>query len=319
MKISILILVHNAERFIEKCVRSLFKQSYPHIEYVLIDDASSDRSMEIIKQVLRDFPNRSNDIKIITNPHNLGIAESRNIALDNASGEFVLYVDSDDRLELQAVEKLVAKALSHNADMVVYDSYAEYEGTEKIRGEYFPDDKEGYIRALLYRQVRAAMWLKMIRRDVFTSNNLRFVPGMNYGEDYYLSPILAYHARKIVKLAEPLYHYRRHPASISYELSQAKAENVVSAANLLSLFFEGVPDAERYRPMMKQMFIRNKIAILQAGGREAWEYASGLYEGIDYSGFGLTASQRLLLWLHGRKMWFAMGIYRKIAKLLKRN
>ncbi len=319
MTVSLLILVHNAEAHIERCARSLFGQDYVDMEYIFVDDASPDRSIAIVERVLEDYPGRRAQTRIIKNPRNLGIAGSRNIALDNATGEYVLFVDSDDRLDQRAVGLLAGKAAADDADIVAYDSYTVYGDAERLRAEPFPGSKEEYIRALLYRRVRAAMWLKLIRRELFTAHGLRFVPGMNYGEDYYLSPMLAYHARHIVKLAEPLYYYLRHPASISYALSPAKADNVIMAADLLAAFFAGVPEAGTYRPMIGQMKIRNKIAILQAGNPETWKYAEGLYADIDYSRFGLSASQRLILWLHEHRLWAAMRAYIAAAKLLKRN
>ncbi len=317
--VSLLILVHNAEAHIEKCVRSLFAQSYADVEYVFVDDASPDGSMGIVERVLEDFPDRRAQTKIVTNPHNLGIAASRNAALDNASGEYVLFVDSDDRLDLRAVELLAAKAAQEDADMVVYDSYTVYNGMKRLRAETFPEGRQEYIRALLYRRARAAMWSKLIRRELFTAHRLRFVPGMNYGEDYYLSPMLAYHARKVVRLAEPLYYYLRHPASISYALSSAKADNVIMAADMLERFFTEGPDAEVYRPMMGMMKIMNKLVILQAGNVETWKHVEGLYDDVNYSGFGLQARQRLILWLHRHRLWTAMRAYLALARLLKRN
>jgi hypothetical protein len=163
------------------------------------------------------------------------------------------------------------------------------------------------------------MWLKLVRRELFSVHGLRFVAGMNYGEDYYLSPMLAYYARRIVKLAEPLYYYLRHPASISYALSPAKADNVIEAADRLATFFSGVPDEETFHKIIGPMKINNKIAILLSGNPETWRHVEGLYDDIDYSGFALSASRRLILWLHKHHLWTAMRACLLVAKLLKRN
>lgn len=319
MKISLLILVHDAEKHIEKCVRSLFGQDYDDIEYVFVDDASSDRSMEIVERVLEEYPERRTYTKVIANPHNVGIAQSRNVALDNAAGDYVLYIDSDDSLAQGAVSKLAAYARDTGADIVTFDFYTLYGGRTRRHDEYFSEDRQEYIRALLYRQTRPAMWLKLIRRELFTAHNLRFIPGMQPGQDFCLSPMLAYHAAKIVKLREPLYYYLRHPASISYEFTAEKAKSVVSAADHLASFFAGVPDAQAYQSMIPRMKLRNKIAILQSGGPQAWRFAEGLYEGEDCPRSELGASQRIILWLHGRRMYTAMRLYRNLARLFNRN
>ena len=319
MKVSLLILVHNAEAYIEKCARSLFSQTYDRIEYVFVDDATPDRSMDVLRGVLSEFPGRHPDVKIITNPCNLGLAESRNVALDNATGDYVLYVDSDDHLAPRAVELLAGRAVADNADIVVYDCYVVRDGEVRAKREFFPDSKDGYIRAMLLRQVRVAMWAKLVRRSLFDKHDLRFIPGMNYGEDFYLSPMLAYYAAKVVKLEQPLYYYLRHSASISYALSPDKADNVIRAAELLSDFFTHVPDSGVYMPMLDCMKIMNKVAILQAGNMETWKHVNGLYSDTDHRQCGLRMSQRLILWLHKRRWWWAMRAYRSVAKLLKRE
>lgn len=319
MKVSLLILVHNAEPYIGRCMRSLFAQTYGDIEYVFVDDASPDRSIEVLRGVLAEFPERQPAVKIIANPRNLGIAESRNVALDSATGDYVLFIDSDDYLAPRAVELLADKAVADGADIVVYDSYTVRDGVERVRNELFPETKEEYIRAMLFRQVRVAMWAKMVRRGLFTDHGLRFVPGMNYGEDFYLSPMLVYHANRVVKLARPLYYYVRHSASISYSLSPAKADNVVQAAGLLSEFFTRVPDAVQYAPMLDCMKVINKVAILQAGNMETWKYADGLYGDTDSRKCPLRASQRLILWLHEHHIRWAMRAYRRAAELLGRE
>ena len=117
-KVSILVSFFNVEDCIERCARSLFAQTYDDLEYVFIDDCSQDRSVSVLMDVARDYPNRTNDIKLIRSSRNRGVATSRNIAIENSSGEFICFVDSDDWLELNAVELLVEKQQSRDADIV---------------------------------------------------------------------------------------------------------------------------------------------------------------------------------------------------------
>lgn len=319
MKISVLTLVYNAEKHIEKCVRSLFGQDYEDMEFVFVDDASTDRSMQIVERVLDEFPQRRAATVFVTNACNLGIAGARNVALDNASGDYVLNIDSDDWLADGMVSKLAAKAIETDADLITFDYYTVYGTTVKPYRGSFPAGKQEYIRALLYRRARPGIWLKLIRRELLIQNNIRFIPGMLSGQDFYLSPILAYYASKVVKIDEPLYYYLRHSDSLSYEFSAAKAKSIVDAGEKLALFFSGVPDAQVYMPMIPQMKIRNKIIILQSGGPEAWRFVEGLYDDIDYDRSELNIRQRVILWLHDRRMYTAMHLYRRLAKLLKRN
>ena len=95
-KVSILVPVHNVEKFIEKCARSLFEQTYENLEYVFVDDCSPDKSMDVLERVVDEYPTRKSQIKVVRNAVNKGASESKNIAVANATGEFVSFVDSDD-------------------------------------------------------------------------------------------------------------------------------------------------------------------------------------------------------------------------------
>ena len=95
-KISIIILVYNVERYVEKCMRSLFGQTFEDIEFIIIDDGSSDKSIDIVKNLLDYYPNRKENVKIIIHEKNLGTSVSRRQGILEARGEYVIYCDSDD-------------------------------------------------------------------------------------------------------------------------------------------------------------------------------------------------------------------------------
>ena len=95
-KVSILVPIYGVERFIERCARSLFEQTYPNIEYVFVNDCTADRSVEILKELVEDYPGRKDAVKIISHEKNRGLAAARNTALENATGVFICHVDSDD-------------------------------------------------------------------------------------------------------------------------------------------------------------------------------------------------------------------------------
>ena len=100
-KISVLVPIYNAEKYIEKCLDSIVNQTYENIEIVLIEDGSTDNSLEIIKE----YSKQDKRIKIISIKNN-GVADARNKALENATGDYVTFVDSDDYVEKDYVETL---------------------------------------------------------------------------------------------------------------------------------------------------------------------------------------------------------------------
>ena len=105
MKVSVLVPVYGVEKYIERCARSLFEQTYSDLEYVFVNDCTPDQSIEILKKVMAEYPQRKNAVKIVNHAKNRGLAAARNTAYDNATGDFVTIVDSDDWLEWDALEK----------------------------------------------------------------------------------------------------------------------------------------------------------------------------------------------------------------------
>ena len=107
--ISILVPIYEVEKYIERCARSLFEQTYPNLEFVFVDDASPDKSIEILQLVINDYPKWDDHVSIIRHDKNYGIAATRNTLVKNSRGEFLLHVDSDDWIEPNTVELLVKK------------------------------------------------------------------------------------------------------------------------------------------------------------------------------------------------------------------
>ena len=121
--VSILVPVYKVEKYIEQCARSLFEQTYDNLEYIFLDDCSPDNSIEILKRVMEDYPERKAQVRIIRHERNRGLAAARNTALDAANGPFVTHVDSDDYLGRDAIRLLVKKQEETGADIVSGNYY----------------------------------------------------------------------------------------------------------------------------------------------------------------------------------------------------
>ncbi len=117
-KVSVLISVYNVEHYIERCARSLFEQTYCNLEYIFVDDCSTDNSLSELKRVMKDYSEKEKSVKIIYHEKNKGLAAVRNTAFDNATGEFVCVVDGDDWMETDGIERLVNEQIVTNADVV---------------------------------------------------------------------------------------------------------------------------------------------------------------------------------------------------------
>ncbi|MBQ4392659.1 MAG: glycosyltransferase [Prevotella sp.] len=207
IKVSVIIPVYNVERYIERCTRSLMAQTLKDgIEFLFINDCTPDKSVDIIKSVLADFPERRSQVRIIDMPVNSGQGTVRNRGMHEAKGQYVIHCDSDDWVEFDMYEKLLKKAEETNADITVSDFYHEYQNHKEI--EVFPNTsaKESILSGV---KIWWSLWNRLIKRSLFEENNIYPMSGINCWEDYHFLSKAYYHSNKIVYFHEPLYHYNR--------------------------------------------------------------------------------------------------------------
>ena len=117
-KVSVIVAIYNSEKYIEECARSLFTQTLDEIEYIFVNDATPDNSICILKNVLKEYPNRQSYAKIINLETNGGIAHARQIGISQASGEYIIHADSDDWVDNDMYERLYVYAKETNSDIV---------------------------------------------------------------------------------------------------------------------------------------------------------------------------------------------------------
>lgn len=214
-KISIGIPVYNAEKYLQTCLISLFEQTYEDLEYIFVDDSCTDRSVEIINEVLCRYPNRKGQVKIIRHEKNRGSAASRNDCIDNATGEYLGWCDADDWVEPDMYEKLLASAQQEDAD-ICYCNYV-YEKGSSSTERIFDSENNGCDAtkaALLCKNVPLILWNKISKLSLFKSHDIRCVEGYNVSEDYLVSVALFCVAGKISWVNECLYHYRNNLSSM---------------------------------------------------------------------------------------------------------
>lgn len=207
--ISVLIPIYNVEKYIEKCVRSLFEQTYDNIEYVFIDDCSLDNSMNILMNISREYPKRTVSMRLMSHSKNAGIAQTRNELLKEAKGEYCIFVDSDDYVELNAIEILYTKACETGAEIIRYNYYENY-GNENYK--IVVHEPMQYEHQLLEKAISSlsgvdAMWKLFVKRSLYVRNSLRFEDGINACEDYIMSIKLFYFSNLTVDIPNVLYYY----------------------------------------------------------------------------------------------------------------
>ena len=240
--VSVLVPVYNVSKFIERCLHTLFSQTYDNIQYIFVNDCTPDQSIEIIQKVLNKYPQRKEHVKIINHDKNRGLAAARNTGIENAGGEYVLHIDSDDYIELDMVELMFGKAKEEDADIVVCDFNIKWKETQKIAPQHFTD-KDQYLRDILNTKAMPGVVNKLIRRILYLENGIFPFEGINLGEDYVTTPKLISKARRISKVNKPLYHYIQYnEGSYTAIMNQKAIDDLWFVLNELYNYFKSTKE-----------------------------------------------------------------------------
>lgn len=262
-KVSIIIPVYNVARYIEKCARSLLEQSFQDIEYIFVNDCTPDNSMEILQNILCDYPGRN--VKIINNECNKGLAESRDVGIRAATGDYVLNCDSDDWVELEMVETMYKKAIETNADIVCCNISNEY-GTHSTIQQYAyaEETQENGLLDLRCYHFYTAVWNKLIRRNLFFIYNIWHYPGINMGEDSAMTIRLRYFSKKTVVVPKTFYHYNRMNVDSMCALPSMEGVNQrLELVKKIEEFFEEQNASIKYQRLVDYLKFTAKQPVLR--------------------------------------------------------
>lgn len=243
-KVSVIIPVYNAEKYIEKCIRTLFNQTLDSLEFIFINDCTPDKSIQILKEVLDEFPDRKPQVHIIEHKTNKGVGRSRQDGLELASGEYIIHCDPDDWMDLDYYETLYITAKKNNSNVVIIDYCEETYNDSRLKVVELSENKKSIFKQIVRSRLHLALWNKLIKNSV--AKNFKFPDGINMWEDQCIMiPILLTESNIDVSHQNSHYHYRTDNITsyinvVSYEnaLSQIKSASYVSSFieknNLLS-------------------------------------------------------------------------------------
>ena len=251
-KVSIIVPVYNSEKFLKKCIESMINQTYKDIEIIIIDDGSKDNSREIIQE----YQNKDSRIKYLYQK-NSGQAVARNNGIKVSIGEFISFLDSDDYIDTEMIEKLYNKAIKENTDIVVCDALKVYDDrpSEILKGLKFEisDIKKKYIIS------SAGPWGKLIKKNTITENNLFFKENIIY-EDFAVVPAYALFAKKISYIEEPLYlYYQRVGSTMNQESYNKKFEDIFVAYDNLTNIFKDAKQYDDYIEEFKYLYLEHLL------------------------------------------------------------
>ena len=205
-KVSVIVPVYKVARFIERCARSLFEQTLQDIEFIFVDDATPDASISIMQTVLAEYPNRIEQVKLITHECNKGLPAARNTGLRIALGEYVFHCDSDDFVETDMLEKLYNTAKDEKVDIVWCDWFLSFEKNERYMKQPQYLSAMEALKGMLTGAMKYNVWNKLVKRDLYQKHQIKFPDGYGMGEDMTMIMLFAY-AGKIKYIPQAFYHY----------------------------------------------------------------------------------------------------------------
>lgn len=213
-KISIIVPIYNAEKYLRRCLDSLVNQTMKEIEIILVNDASPDSSDRIMEEYRRRYPEQ---IHCIYHERNLGPGGGRNTGIRAAKGEYVLFVDSDDYVDITICEKLYRVAREKNSDSVSCEYRTEQKGNCRevdLFSSQVMGDLDYEKRRLLMSIHSVAPHAKIVRKSIIVENNLYFPEHIKF-EDLAIVPLWWVYIKRYDEVKEPIYYYMRHENSVT--------------------------------------------------------------------------------------------------------
>lgn len=232
-KISIIVPIYNVDKYLEECLESLINQTYRNIEIILINDGSTDSSLEICKRY------KKVDKRIVLiDKKNEGVSKARNIGLKKASGDYLMFVDSDDYLELNAIELLSQNVSKETLVMFGYNRV--YRNCIVKKGEYLVINSQTEMERSIFLNDNIGGFIanKIFNRQLIIDNDILFNENLSYCEDLMFVCDYIKCCKNFKYINVPFYNYRMRKSSVSYSFLTGKNVSILNTYELLLKKFE---------------------------------------------------------------------------------
>lgn len=322
--VSIVVPIYNVEQYLEKCVESICRQTYENLEIILVNDGSPDHC----GQMCEEYAKKDNRIKVI-HKKNGGLSDARNSGVKLATGKYLLFVDSDDYIAKDLVEKTAAIAEKNNCDMVLYDYYYVEPDNVEIRSTIVPANKVISLEqehTLLLAATSACA--KLFNREFYVKANCPFPQGI-YFEDLATTSIFFMKAKRVFYLKEPLYYYINRENSImtGKNFEKSSHDKLVALEHILSAYKkEG--KYEEYRQELEYLVFANEyfepskvLALAGEDGEYLEKYRKYMYEtfpDIHNNKYvkNMGKKDKIHLWILDHKQYWMMRLLSKVRKMI---
>jgi len=240
-KISVIVPIYNVEKYIEKSLDSLKNQTLKDIEFILVNDGSTDNSISIAQKYLKD--NRFS----LYHKENGGLSSARNFGMKYAKGQYLAFIDSDDYIEPTMYEKMYNLAIDENSDVVECDFIWEYDDHIKVDKTLINNDN-------LFIDIRVVAWNKIYRKTLIDNLKLEFTNGVRYEDVDWCYKILPY-INKFSSLKEPMYHYIQRNSSIANTQNEKVKDIFIVLENIID-YYKKNKLYEKHKSELEYLFLR---------------------------------------------------------------
>ena len=297
-KVSVIVPVYGVEHYIERCARSLFSQTFRSVEFIFVNDCTKDGSMNVLSDVRKEYPEA--DIKVINLERNMGLPQARRAGVEQATGDYILHVDSDDWIEPDMLEILYERAVDTGADMVCCDWSEEYEDHDEVFSHY-EASRDTYYDTILALETDAYVWSRLTKREAY--NGLEF-PTCNMFEDFVITSQLVANCHTIEFVHTPLYHYRRSNASSIRSSADTRKILTQEVRNIFNVY-QRVTEKEpgQHKRAVGRMLFAMGYHIMRHNLHDSLtkEQRCAISHGIDSllpnKDLGFSMTKQIVLWI----------------------
>lgn len=215
--LSVVVPVYNVEQYLPKCLDSIVNQTYENLDIICVDDGSTDRCIEILK----DYKSRDSRIKVVQK-ENGGVSSARNAGMKCATGRYLTFADPDDYVDEGAYERCINLLEAEDADMVVFNYVVEPEGTVSMDSNYRRTYTSSFDLIDDSKIDHGYVWNKVFRRHILTDSDIWFKEDISFCEDNLFMKMVIPKSRVIVTCPDVFYHYCRRSGSIVSSVSVQK-------------------------------------------------------------------------------------------------
>lgn len=315
MKISVIVPVYGIERYIERCTESLLSQTFKDdVEFIFVDDCTKDRSICILQDVIERHPERKSQIQIVRHEENQGLPAARNTGLAIANGEYIMHIDGDDFTEPTMLDDMYSVAVDHDADIVWTDLYLTYEGNERYLSQPDYSTPKKALQGILRGEMKYNVWNKLVRKDLYTKNDIKFPAGFGMGEDMTIIKLFC-HASKVMYIPKAYYHYvKTNSQAFSQTYSARHLEELLHNVSDLSQYLSDYMGDE-YKELISLFKLEVKFPFLISDAKEKHTVWKNWFKDANefvWKNPSISLRRKLLQGMASMNQWWYVNLYYKV-------